>query len=344
MDITKQPFGQTPDAEAVALFTLTNANGLRLRVMTYGATVQSIETPDRDGQLGDVTLGFDTLDEYIADSPYFGVAVGRFANRIAGGKFTLDGVEHQLAQNDHGNHIHGGIKAFDKVVWQAEELREADAVGVRFGYVSPDGEEAYPGTLTVSMDYRLTNANEFRIDYTATTDKPTIVNLTHHGYFNLAGGGTILEHEMMICADRFTPVDELLIPTGELQSVEGTPLDFRTPMPIGARIAQLDPGYDHNYVLVSQDGSLALAARVREPKSGRVMEVHTTEPGVQLYSGNFLDGHHKGKAGAVYHKHNAFCLETQHYPDAPNQPAFPSTVLRPGETYTQTTAYKFAAE
>ena len=346
MNIGKEHFGRTPDGEAVELYTLTNANGLRMRVMTYGATVVSLETPDREGKLADVVLGFDSLDDYVKDSPYFGAACGRYANRIAKGRFTLDRVEYRLACNNDANHLHGGIKGFDKVVWQAEETRTDQGVGLTLKRVSPDGEEGYPGALSVVMTYMLTNKDEFKITYDAETDKPTPVNLTNHSYFNLAGAGSgdILAHELRITADRYTPVDEALIPTGKLLRVEGTPLDFRQPMAIGARIAQVKGGYDHNFVLKSQDGSLTLAATARDPKSGRVMNVYTTEPGVQLYTGNFLNGHHRGKAGAVYHKHAAFCLETQHYPDSPNQPAFPSTVLRPGEKYRHVTVYRFSAD
>ena len=402
MDITKEPLGTTPEGEAVEIYTLTNDNGLKMRVMTYGAIVVSLEAPDRDGQLADVVLGYDTLDEYIEDSPYFGAACGRYANRIAKGKFTIDGAEYQLATNNDENHLHGGIKGFDKAVWQVVErqekqapahkqlsvhrmrircphcgrtseapvdsvgkvrrcgkccemfrIREAlpadspdqDREGLVFVHVSEDGEEGYPGCLWAFMTYTLTNDDEFRITYEATTDKPTHVNLTNHSYFNLAGAGTgdILGHELTIEAAHYTPVDDALIPTGEIQSVEGTPLDFRTAETIGARISQLEGGYDHNFVLRNQDGSLALAAKVSEPKTGRAMEVYTTEPGMQLYTGNFLDGHNVGKGGAAYHQHYAFCLETQHYPDSPNQPSFPSTLLRPGEKYSQVTVYKFLA-
>jgi aldose 1-epimerase len=352
MTTEREPFGTTPAGEEVDLYTLVNAKGLRARIMTYGAIVVSVETPDRDGKLADVTLGYDTLEEYIKDNPYFGSVVGRYGNRIGNARFTLDGVEYALAANDGENHLHGGIKGFDKVVWRAEPAEREDAVGLKLNYVSKDGEEGYPGTLTCTLTYLLTNDNELRISYEAETDKPTPVNLTHHSYFNLAGQGTgdILGHELMINADRFTPVDATLIPTGELRSVEGTPMDFRTAKPIGRDIGQddeqlrLGKGYDHNWVLNDADGSLALAARVFEPTTGRVMEVYTTEPGLQFYSGNFLDGSNVGKGGKVYEHRYGFCLETQHFPDSPNKRNFPSVILRPGERYTSTTVYRFGTK
>jgi len=352
MNIERQPFGTTPAGAEVELYTLVNANGLRARIMTYGGIVVSLETPDRDGKLADVTLGYDTLQEYIRDNPYFGSVVGRYGNRIGKARFTLDGVEYVLAANDGENHLHGGLRGFDKVVWRAEPVERDDAVGVKLHYVSKDGEEGYPGTLTCTLTYLLTNNDELRIEYEAETDKPTPVNLTHHSYFNLAGQGTgdILGHELMINADRFTPVDASLIPTGELRSVEDTPMDFRTAKPIGRDIGQddeqlrLGKGYDHNWVLNDADGSLALAARAFEPTTGRVMEVYTTEPGIQFYSGNFLDGSNVGKGGKVYEHRYGFCLETQHFPDSPNKPNFPSVILRPGDRYTSTTMYKFVTE
>ncbi len=341
MPIAKDPFGAA-DGQAVDLYTITNTHGMTLRVATYGCIITELHAPGRDGKMGDVVLGFDALDKYLAGHPYFGATIGRFGNRIARGQFTLDGVDYQLATNDGDNHLHGGDKGFDKMVWQAEEAGDA---AIQFSYTSPDGEENYPGTLTVHMTYQLTDDNELRIDYEATTDKATPVNLTNHSYFNLAGegAGDILGHVLTIEADQYTPVNDALIPTGELASVEGTPLDFRAATPIGDRIEQAG-GYDHNYVLRNQTGNLARAARVAEPTTGRVMEVLTTEPGVQLYSGNFLDGALAGKSGRVYHKHNGFCLETQHYPDSPNQPHFPSCILRPGEKYKTTTIYKFSVE
>ena len=345
MSVVSEPFGEAPDGQPVELYALTNAHGLRMRVMTYGATVVSLETPDRDGDLADVVLGFDTLGSYIEDSPYFGAACGRYANRIAGATFRLDGARYQLAANDGANSLHGGLKGLDKVVWRAEPTGDDASPGLRLAVVSSDGDEGYPGALSVLMTYALTAANEFRITYQAETDKATPVNLTNHSYFNLAGAGTgdILGHVLTIHADRYTPVDDKLIPTGELRSLDGSPLDFRVPTAIGARIGQVPGGYDHNFVLQGQDASLALAAEVREPGSGRTMAVLTTEPGVQLYTGNFLDGGHVGKGGVPYEQHYGFCLETQHYPDSPNQPGFPCTILRPGATYRQTTVYRFAA-
>ena len=346
MRVEKQAFGATPEGKNVDAYELTNANGLKAKLITYGAILVSLEVPDKTGALGDIVLGYDDLDGYVANNPYFGATVGRVGNRIAKGKFSLDGVDYQLATNDGDNHLHGGIKAFDKVVWDAEPVEKADAVGVKFTYLSKDGEEGYPGNLTCTVIYTLTNQDELKISYEATTDKATPVNLTHHSYFNLAGQGSgdVLGHVLMLNAEEFTPVDATLIPTGELKAVTGTPMDFSTPHTIGERIEQVEGGYDHNYVLTSQDGTLALAARVIEPTSGRVMDILTTEPGIQFYSGNFLDGTITGKAGKVYPKHFGFCLETQHFPDSPNQPEFPSVILKPGETYTQVTVHKFSAK
>lgn len=352
MKIEKHAFGKTADGTPVELYTLTNANGLEAKITNYGGIVVSLLVPDRDGKPGDVVLGYETLEEYIENNPYFGTLVGRYGNRIARGKFTLEGIEYTLAQNDGENHLHGGLKGFDKVVWKADAVRSKNSVGLKLTYLSKDGEEGYPGNLSVTVVYTLTNDNELKIEYTAVTDKVTIVNLTHHGYFNLAGAGLgdILGHELMIKADRFTPVDKGLIPTGELRSVKGTPMDFTRAVAIGARIDQaaeqlvLGGGYDHNWVLNNGDGSLALAARVYEPTTGRVMEVYTTEPGIQFYSGNFLDGSITGKGGKVYGYRYGFCLETQHFPDSPNKPDFPSTVLKPGETYTTTTIYTFSVK
>jgi aldose 1-epimerase len=346
--VQKSAFGKTSDGTAVDLYVLTNGHGVTAKVTTYGAILTELHVPDRDGQLGDVVLGFDNLDGYRAGHPYFGATVGRVANRIARGRFTLDGKEYRLATNNGPNALHGGKKGFDKVVWQAEAVPGSGGPAVRLRYRSPDGEEGYPGNLDVVVTYTLTDDNAVRIDYEATTDKPTPVNLTNHSYFNLAGAGSgdVLGHELMLAADRYTPSDDTLIPTGEVRPVRGTPLDFTTPAAIGARLGQLkaEPiGYDHNFVLRGDGRSPVLAARVREPKTGRVLELSTTEPGVQFYTGNFLDGTSKGKGGAVYRKHAGFCLEAQHFPDSVNHPEFPSTILRPGKTSTQTTVYKFSA-
>lgn len=342
--VLKSSFGKLPDGTAVDLYTLTNANGLSAKVATYGTIITELHVPDRRGELGDVVLGFDNLDQYLKGHPFFGATVGRVANRIAKGRFTLDGKTCTLATNNGPNHLHGGLKGFDKKVWQAEPQTGA---AVKFSYTSPDGEEGYPGTLAVAVTMSLTDANELRLDYTATTNKPTPVNLTNHSYFNLAGEGSALDHEMMIAADYFTPSDSTLIPTGEISPVKGTPMDFTTPQPIGLRFSQLQTkplGYDHNYVLNAGGKGLGLAARVQERKSGRVMEVHTTQPGVQFYSANFLNGSLTGKRGIVYPQHCAFCLETQHFPDSVNQPKFPSVILRPGQTYRQTTVHKFSTQ
>jgi len=295
-----------------------------------------------------VVLGFDNLAGYLGGHPYFGAATGRVANRIAKGKFTLDGKEYKLAVNNPPNSLHGGLKGFDKVVWKAEDASGPVGPAVRLGYLSPDGEEGYPGNLAVTVTYTVTQSAELKIDYTATTDKATPVNLTNHTYFNLAGpaSGTILGHELMLAADQYTPVDDTMIPTGEIRPVQGTPLDFTKPATFGARIDEIkgEPGgYDHNYVLRGDHNKPVLAARVREPKSGRVLEMLTTEPGVQLYTANFLDGTLRGKGGVVYKKHQAFCLEAQHFPDAVHHASFPSTILRPGATYAQTTIYRFSA-
>jgi len=342
VDVQKEPFGRTADGTAVDIYTLTNGKGLKARIMTYGATLVSLEVPDRAGKTGDVVLGYDGFDGYTKSSPYFGSIVGRYGNRIAKGQFSLDGVAYRLATNNGENHLHGGIKGFDKVVWKAGPVREPGAVGVKLNYLSRDGEEGYPGNLTVTVVYTLTNDNELKISYEAETDKATPVNLTHHSYFNLAGEGDILGHELTIHAEGYTPVDAGLIPTGEIRPVKGSPFDFTTPHAIGERIVQVEGGYDHNFVLRSGGGILAPAARVFEPKSGRVMEISTTEPGLQFYSGNFLDGTIAGKGGKVYQRHFGFCLETQHFPDSPNKPDFPSTILRPGAVYRSLTSHKFS--
>ena len=341
------PFGEV-DGVPVELFTLANAHGMEIRLTNYGGIVTHLFVPDAEGTPGDIALGYDTLEGYLEQSPYFGSLIGRYGNRIGGAAFTLDGETWTLAANDGPNHLHGGEQGFDKVVWAAEPFEETGRRGVRLAYTSPDGEEGYPGTLDMEVTYTLTDENAFEIDYHATTDKATPVNLTQHTYFNLTGvgSGDILGHELTLHADRFTPGDEMLIPTGELQPVAGTPFDFTEPTAIGARINADDTqierggGYDHNFVLNGEPGVLRLAARVADPVSGRVMDVHTTEPGIQFYTGNFLDGSITGK-GVSYEKRSGFCLETQHFPDSPNQDAFPSTILRPGETYTSRTVYSF---
>jgi len=335
----------------VDLYTLTNANGTEVRITNYGATLVALSVADRNGNPGDVILGYDSLGEYINGSNYFGCIAGRYANRIAGGRFRLNNTAYILAQNDGENHLHGGIHGFDKAIWQAREMDNDDGLGLPLTYLSQDGEEGYPGNLSVTVIYTLTDRNELRIDYSAAADKPTVVNLTNHAYFNLAGAGSgyILDHELMINADRFTPVDPSLIPTGELRSVRGTPLDFTRSMVIGARIDQdheqllVAKGYDHNWVLNKEVDGPCLAARAFAQDSGRTMEVYTTQPGIQFYSGNFMENRIAGKAGQIYHHRGGFCLETQHFPDSPNWPEFPSTVLDPGSRYEHTTIYKFTA-
>ena len=347
-------FGKTADGAAVELYTLTNVHGLKAKIMTYGGIITELDVPDRDGKLADVVLGFDDLKGYLAGHPYFGALVGRVANRIAKGRFTIDGKEYKLAINNGPNSLHGGEKGFDKVVWKASPGESKDGPILKLTYVSKDGEEGYPGNMTVTVTYTLTNDDALRIDYTATTDKKTPINLTNHSYFNLAGpaSGDILGHEIMIAADKYTPVDDTMIPTGDLKTVKGTPFDLTAPTKIGAHIDELkgdekksDPGgYDINYALRGGEKGPLLAARVHEPKSGRTMEVYTTEPGLQFYTGNFLDGKQTGKSGVEYKKRQAFCLEADHYPDSVNHPDFPSTILEPGKTYTQTTMYKFSAK
>ena len=351
-NVMKQPFGKTDDGTSVDIYTLKNKAGMEARITNYGGIVVSLKVPDRKGAFDDVALGYDTLDQYVKNNPFFGALVGRYGNRIAKAKFNLDGKTYTLAANNGVNSLHGGLKGFDKKVWQAKELTEKGGAGIELMCQSKDGEEGYPGNLTVRVQYVLSDDNALRIDYLATTDKDTVLNLTNHSYFNLAGAGNgdILGHVVMIAADKFTPVDEGLIPTGVLQPVKGTPFDFTTPTAIGARIEQPDEqlkfgkGYDHNWVLNSSSGTLALAVRVTEPTTGRIMEVLTTEPGVQFYVGNFLDGSNVGKGGKVYKHRYGFCLETQHFPDSPNQPSFPSTVLKPGKQYKTSTVYKFSAK
>ena len=344
MEILRQAFGLLPSGQSVDLFILTNKNGMRAQVMNYGAILVSLSVPDRDGNISDITLGCDSIEGYMEASPYFGSTVGRYANRIARGKFSLEGVEYTLATNNGENHLHGGIKGFDKVLWEPEPFKQDDQIGVKFVYFSKDGEEGYPGNLACTVTYRMTENNELHIVYEAETDKATPVNLTHHSYFNLAGQGEgdVLSHELMLIADKYTPVDTGLIPTGEIRDVANTPMDFSTPHVIGERIDQVEGGYDHNYVLMSGGGALAFAARVYDSQSGRVMEIHTTEPGIQFYSGNFLDGTITGKKGKVYNQHSGFCLEPQHFPDSPNQPNFPSTILQPGAKYFSRTTFKFS--
>ena len=351
--IRKAPFGATGDGKKVEIYTLTNSAGAEARIMTYGGTVVSLKVPDKKGKFADVVLGYDTLDGYLGNSgTYFGALIGRYANRIAAGKFNLDGKEYVLATNNNANHLHGGVKGFDKVVWTANKSStDKNGANLELSYLSKDGEEGYPGNLSVKVIYTLSENNELKIVYAATTDKDTVVNLTHHSYFNLAGagGGDVLNHQLQLSADSFTPVrDSGSIPTGELRSVKGTPFDFTVPTAIGARIEQdndqlkFGNGYDHNYVLNKTGNSLTKAATVYEPTSGRVLEVSTTEPGLQLYSGNFLDGTITGKGEKVYRKHFGFCLEAQHFPDSPNEPKFPATGLKPGQKYSQTTVYKFS--
>lgn len=352
MSITHKPFGTTADGHEVTQFTLTNA-GITAKIINYGATLTELHVPDADGKVADIVLGFDNIKQYETESPYFGCTTGRVANRIAGGKFSLDGKEYTLATNNAPNHLHGGDVGFNKRMWKATPGAAKDGPSVTLTYLSPDGEEGYPGNLNVQVIYTLTDKGELRIDYKATTDKATPVNLTHHTYFNLGGhrSGTVLNHVLEINASHYTPVNANLIPTGEIKRVDGTPFDFRRPATIGGRIGQLpgdpaakDPGgYDLNYVLNSQSGEVARAATLRDPVSGRVMEVWTDEPGIQLYTGNYLDGTLKGKDGEIYNKNDGVCLETQHYPDSINQPKFPTIVLRPGETYTQTCTHKLYA-
>lgn len=349
--MNRQSFGKTKDGDAIDLYTLKNENGMEAAIMNYGGVVQALRIPGKSGPSVDVVNGFDDLAGYLQVEPYFGALIGRYGNRIGNARFKLDGVEYKLPANDGKNTLHGGLRGFDKRVWTAKDATAADGPALLLTYVSKDGEEGFPGDLTCTVTYTLTSNNELRIEYHATTDKPTVLNLTNHSYFNLAGQGEgdILGHEVTIEADRFTPVDSTLIPTGELKSVAGTPFDFRQPHAVGERINAEDEqikfgkGYDHNWVLNHATGSLSPAARVRDPKSGRVMEVLTDHPGLQFYTGNFLDGTLHGKGGKVYGRRSALCMETQHFPDSPNKPEFPSTVLRPGQDYRTTTVYRFTA-
>ena len=351
--LMQEPFSRTSDNEVVDLITLRNTNGIEMTVLTYGGVIKTLRTPDRAGAMDDIVLGFDDLASYVAKSPYFGCLIGRYGNRIAKGKFSLDGATYTLATNNGPNHLHGGNKGWDKAVWKFDTFNNATGVGVILTHTSADGDEGYPGTVKAKVTYTLTDQNQLIIDYEATTDKATVINLTQHSYFNLGGGkvNDILGHELKLNAAQYTPVDATLIPTGEIASVEGTPFDFRTPTAIGARINdkndQLEkgPGYDHNFVLTRQGPGLADAAEVYEPTTGRTMKIATTEPAIQFYSGNFLSDKETltGKGGRAYPKRSGFCLETQHYPDSPNHPNFPSTVLRPGETYKTQTVFTFGA-
>ncbi len=346
--VEKLPFGKAAGRD-VDIYVLTNSSGMVAKVMTYGATLTGLDAPDRTGKLDDVVLGFDTIDGYLGKEPFFGATVGRVGNRIAKGRFTLDGKAYQLATNDGPNHLHGGVKGFDKVVWDAKVAPGQAGPAVMFSYLSKDGEEGYPGNCRVTVLYTLTDAGELRLDYTVTTDRDTPVNVTNHSYFNLGGAenGDILGHELTLFADRFTPVDATLIPTGELAPVAGTPMDFLRATPIGAHIKEVGGhpvGYDHNYVVNGGGGKLAPVAILYDPKSGRRMEVQSTEPGVQFYSGNFLDGTITGKKGVVYRQYWALALETQHFPDSVNHPNFPSYVLKAGDTYRSTTIYRFSAK
>ena len=361
--VRREPFGTTDRGEAVSVYTLRNALGIEVSAINYGGIIVSLKVPDRNGRVDDVVLGHDSLEQYERASPYFGAIIGRYGNRIARGRFTLEGRTYTLATNNGHNHLHGGVKGFDKVVWDVAPFERRDTGGLVFRYTSPDGEEGYPGTLRATVTYSLTEGNELIFDYHATTDRATPVNLTQHSYFNLAGDGSgdILRHVVTLNADHFTPVDSTLIPTGEIRSVAGTPFDFRTPTPIGARIEQDDEqlrygrGYDHNFVLNTggkggtggtrgEGAALTLAARVYEPTTGRVMEIYTTEPGLQFYSGNFLDGTLRGKKGVVYRHRYGFAMETHHFPDSPNKPDFPSVILRPGEEYRSRTIYRFSVQ
>jgi aldose 1-epimerase len=345
----KELFGTTSDGRPVDLYTLSNSAGTEMRVTNYGGIIVSLRVADRNGKMADVVLGHDELKGYFDNSPYLGAIIGRYANRIAGGKFKLDGVEYKLATNNGPNSLHGGLKGFNQALWDASTSFGDKGESIAFSYTSRDGEEGYPGNLQIKVSYTLTNQNEVIVDYMATSDKATPVNLTQHTYFNLQGegAGNILAHEITLHADRFTPVDKNLIPTGQILSVKGTPLDLTSPTAMGAHMdatfeqIALARGYDHNFVISRKNDSLELAARVREPVSGRVLEVYTTEPGIQFYTGNFLDGSVKGKQGHMYQQRSGFCLETQHFPDSPNHPNFPSTILRPGATFHSTTIFKF---
>lgn len=347
--VSSSPFGKLPDGTAVSLFTLKNENGMTMTVMNYGGIITSLTAPDKNGQFEDIVLGYDSLSGYLKSSPYFGALIGRYGNRIGTGKFTLDGKSYQLGQNNNGNHLHGGPNGFDKRFWNIEEHPVANGAALKLTYTSKDMEEGYPGNLNTQVIYHLTDSNELKIFYEATTDKPTIINLTQHTYFNLSGNtkADILQHELYINADKFVPVDKTLIPTGELKNVSETPFDFKTPTAIGSRIDKKDQqlefgqGYDHCWVLNTAGDTTKVAATLHDPSTGRVLSVRTSEPGIQFYSGNFLDGSITGKYSTVYNKRYGLCLETEHFPDSPNQKSFPPVVLRPGETYRTQTVYTF---
>jgi aldose 1-epimerase len=343
--VKKERFGNLPDGTGVDLYTLANSKSMSVKIATYGGIITSLNVPDRNGHIADVVLGYETLKQYLAVSPYFGCIVGRFANRIAHGKFVLDGKEYCLPKNDGGHHSHGGAKGFDKVVWRANVVRQSQRVSLELSYLSVDGEEGYPGSLFCKVTYTLDNNNTLRINYEAETDKATIVNLTNHSYFNLGGhdSGNILKHEVMINADFYTPVDATLIPTGDVKPVENTPMDFRLAKVIGSAIRHTRCGFDHNYLLNKSDCAFSHAATLYEPKSGRMLQIHTTQPGLQFYTGNFLDGSLKGK-GAVYGQYAGLCLETQHFPDSPNKPVFPPVVLKPQHKYQHTSEFRFSTE
>ncbi len=338
--LQKSSFGALPDGTTVDLYTLTNSAGVTAKIITYGTIITELHVPDRTGKDVDVVLGFDNLGPYLQKHPYFGCTVGRYANRIAGGQFKLYGKSYQMVVNNGPNHLHGGLKGFDKVVWKATPENDN---AVKFSYRSVDGEEGYPGNLDVTVLMTLTDENELRIDYTAVTDQATPINLTNHSYFNLAGRGKILDHVLMLAANEYTPVDQNSIPTGEIKPVRGTPMDFTSPHAIGSRLSEVGIGYDHNYVVNRGGAGLALTARAHEPQTGLTLETHTTQPGVQFYTANYLDGSLTGKYGVVYEKHTGFCLETQHFPDSVNHPNFPSSILRPGQTFHQSTVYRFTA-
>jgi aldose 1-epimerase len=346
--ISRSPFGQLEDGSPVDIFSLRNSKGAEARICNYGGIVVSLKVPDREGRISDVALGYDDLGGYLKKNPYFGAIVGRYANRIGGAKFSLNGKEYTLAANNGTNSLHGGLKGFDKALWEPRILATPAGPALELSYVSKNGEEGFPGNLTVRAVYTMTEDNALKLEFNATTDQETIVNLTQHSYFNLAGHGDVLGHQVMIVADTFTPVDGGLIPTGEFRAVAGTPLDFRTPLAIGARINQdyeqlkLGQGYDHNFVINKPLGQAGLMARVYEPTSGRVLEVFSTEPGMQFYTGNHLDGTIKGKGGVVYKARSGFCMEPGHYPNSPNQPNFPSVVLKPGQVYQSMIMYRFS--
>ena len=345
--ISKEHFGFSPDGHECFLYTLTNDAGMVVGITNYGGAIASLKVPDRDGRFGDVVLGYDTLDEYVRHPRFLGALIGRFANRIALGMFTLNGTTYQLVRNNGPNHLHGGLRGFHKVTWNSDANDEANALSL--SYLCTDGEEGYPGNLKANVTYTLNSENELRIDYRAQTDKDTIVNLTNHSYFNLACTGDILAHELQIDADRYTPVSPDLIPTGELAEVDSTPMDFRESQPIGARINEpfeqlgFTGGYDHNFVLNNEAGTVRRVVKLFEPKSGRQLEVFTTQPGIQFYSGNFLDGTISGKGGVVYEKYAGLCLETQHFPDSPNHANFPNTILRTAEIFSESTIYRFSS-